>query len=264
MADTNADANLEAENTAGSAEASSPKRKKKRTAAIIAAGVAAIVLSVTGGVFWLSRSGAPVREDLGPPAFSEADQRLLRAVRDNNIDEVPGLLKEGASFSAVDSFGVSAMKAAIALNRLDIVRQFLEADGGSPLIREDNSFLIYAIVQNRAEIAHEFLDQGIDVNKVDKNGCTPLRYAVDRNLTTVARELLKAGADVNRIDHYGQTPLMHAATVGRPDMISLLLEAGADTGIVSRDGDTAMSIAQRKSRNVVISLLLNAGAPLFY
>jgi ankyrin repeat protein len=264
MADMNADTNLEAENTAGSAEASSPKRKKKRTAAIIAAGVAVIVLSVAGGVFLLSHSGAPVRDDLGPPAFSETDRKLLQAVRDNNIGEVPGLLAAGASFSAADSFGVSAMKAAIALNRRDIVRQFLEADGGSPLIREDNSFLTYAIIQNRAEIAHEFLNQGIDVNKVDKNGCTPLRYAVDRNLTTVARKLLKAGADINRRDRYGQTPLMLAVTVGWPDMISLLLESGADTGIVSPDGETAMSIAQRKNRNVVISLLLNAGAPLFY
>jgi ankyrin repeat protein len=259
-----ADTNLDAKNTADRAEASPLNRRKKRVAAIIVAGVTVILLGAAGWVFLFPHSEAPVHANLGPPPLSEIDKGLIQAVRDGDAGKAAGLLRAGASVNAADSFGVSAMKAAIALNRLDIVRQFLEANGGAPFIREDNSFLIYAIVQNREEITREFLKLGLDVDKVDKNGCTPLMYAIDRNHTAIARDLLKAGAGVNRVDRHGQTPLMQAATVGRPDMISLLLESGADAKIVSPGGDTAMSIAQRKNRNVVISLLLNAGSPLFY
>jgi ankyrin repeat protein len=239
------------------------RRKKLMAAAIIAAGVGALLLGVTGWMFLFPHSDTPQILNPEPPAFSELDEALLLAVRNNDAYEVSRLLGAGASFGAKDSTGTSAMKAAVALNRAGIVRQFLELEGGPLLIRADNSYLNYAVVQNRTEIVLDFLKLGIDVNKTDKNGYTPLMYAIDRNLTGVARGLLKAGADINRVDRYGQTPLIQAANVGRPDMISLLLEAGADTEIVSLAGDTAMSVAQRKNRNVIISLLANAGAPLF-
>lgn len=252
----------DAEGMENTGKTSSPNRKKQ-AAAVVVVGVMVILLGVAGWVFLFPHSEAPARAD-SAPAFSGLDRDLLQAVRDDDAEKVRSLLRAGANFSAKDSFGVSPMKAAIALNRLNIVRQFLEAGGESPSVREDDSLLVYAVIQNRAEIAQEFLKRGIDVDKVDKNGCTPLVYAVDRNLTAIARILLKAGAGVNRIGRYGQTPLMQAVNVGRPDMISLLLEAGADTKIVSPEGDTAMSIAQRKNRNVVISLLANAGSPLFH
>jgi ankyrin repeat protein len=274
MADTDFDAEntAGAENTADAADSikaadpakTSPPNRKKRAAAAVVVGVLVILLGIAGWVFLFPHSEAPVRAAPGPRPFSETDKALLQAVRDDDAGKVSGLLRAGADINARDSFGVSPMRAAIALNRLDIVRQFLETAGESPFVREDNTLLIYAIIQNRAEIAQEFLKLGIDIDRTDKNGYTPLRYAVDRNLTAVARELLKAGADVNRIDRHGQTPLMFAVTVGRPDMISLLLESGADTGIASPEGDTAMSLAQRRNRNVIISLLLNAGSPLFY
>jgi ankyrin repeat protein len=248
---------------AESGEFSPLRRKKLMAAAIIAAGVVALLLGVIGWVFLFPHSDTPQIVNSEPPSFSGLDEALLLAVRNNDAGEVSRLLREGASFGAKDSTGTSAMKAAIALNRLDIIRQFLELDGGPLLIRADNSFLNYAVVQNRTEIVLEFLKLGIDVDKTDRNGYTPLMYAVDRNLTAAARSLLEAGADVNRVDRYGQTPLIQAVNVGRPDMISLLLESGADTSIASPAGETAMSIAQRKNRNVIVSLLANAGAPLF-
>ncbi|MDR2175017.1 MAG: ankyrin repeat domain-containing protein [Synergistaceae bacterium] len=259
-----AETDFDAEKTAVSEKRSLSPRQKKRAAAIIAAGVTVFLLGAVGWVFLFPHQKIPAHANLAPLPFPEIDGKLLQAVRDDDAGEVARLLNMGADFSAKDSFGVSAMKGAIALNRLDIVRQFLEAKGGSSLIRKDNSLLVYAVVQNRAEIVREFLKLGLDIDKVDKNGYTPLMYAIDRNLAEIARALLKAGAGANRIDRYGQTPLIQAVTVGSPDMISLLLESGADPRIVSPGGETAMSIAQRKNRNVVISLLINAGSPLFY
>jgi ankyrin repeat protein len=264
MANTDSDAGT-LENTEVSAENPPQRQKKKRVAAaIVVIAVLSILLGVAGWVFLFPHPDIPERASSGLTLFSEVDKELLQAVRDNDAEGVSRLLRAGAEANAMDSSGTTPMRAAIALNRVDIVRRFLEANGGSPLIREDNSLLLYAIVQNRAEIARELMKLTINIDKTDKNGFTPLMYAIDRNHTTIARDLLKAGADVNRLDRYGQTPLMLAATVAKPDMTSLLLEAGADTGILSPEGETAMSIAQKKNRNVVIALLLNAGSPIFY
>ncbi|MDR1648703.1 MAG: ankyrin repeat domain-containing protein [Synergistaceae bacterium] len=264
MANTDLDV-TNTENTAAPANVSPRKQKIRIATAAVVVGVMVILLGVAAWVFLFPHRDVPARADSGLPPLSEADKALIQAVRDNDAGEAVRLLRAGANIGAVDNSGSTAMKAAIALNRLDIVRQFLDMHGDAPLIQENNSFLVYAIVQNRLEIVQEFLKRGTAaIDRVDKNGCTPLMYAVDRSLTAAARDLLKAGADVNRLDRYGRTPLIQAVTVGKPDMISLLLEAGADTRIVSVSGDTAMSIAQRKNRKVVIALLANAGVPLFY
>jgi ankyrin repeat protein len=258
-----ANTDIDAVNAAVPEEVSSRKRKKRIATAIVL-GVAAILLGVAAWVFLFPHSNVPPRPNPDLLPLSELDEGLLLAVRNNDVGEVSRLLRAGANIDVRGNSGANAMKAAIALNRVDAVRLFLETYGESPFIREDNSSLIYAVVQNKTEIVREFLKLGLAVDRVDKNGYTALMYAIDRNHAAIARELLKAGADPNRTDGYGQTPLMQAATVGRPDVIALLLEAGANAGTVSLNGETAMSIAQRKNRNVVISLLVNAGSPLFY
>jgi ankyrin repeat protein len=253
------------ENAPVSKPAGSKKQAKRMAAAVVVVGVLVILLGVSAWVFWLRPSpDISMNLDNRPLPLSETDRELIQAVRNDNADEAFRLLEVGAKINAMDSSGATAIKAAIALNRVKMVHRFLETNKDPLLFRRDNSLLIYAIIQNRLEITQELLKSGADVNKADRNGCTPLMYAIDRNHATVARSLLRAGADVNRVNRYGETPLMQAATVGRPDMISLLLDAGADPGIVSPVGETAMSIAQRKNRRLVISLLVNAGSPLFY
>jgi ankyrin repeat protein len=237
-------------------------KRKKLLAAATTLGVLSILLGVA---LWMFLSPTPKVSDrwLGAELLSELDTGLLQAVRDNDVAAVFLLLDAGANVNARDPTGVTPIKAAIALNRLNIVRQFLAARGGTPPFQDDNSLLVYAIVQNRTEIAQELLKLKGPIDLADKNGCTPLMYAIDRNRAAIARSLLKAGADVNRLNRYGQTPLIQAVNVGKPDMIALLLEAGADPNIASPEGETAMSIAQRRNRDVVVSILASAGASLF-
>jgi ankyrin repeat protein len=261
MADTDLDV-TNTENTKAPAKIS-PKQKIRMATAAVVVGVMVILLGVAAWMFLFPHKDVPARVNSKPPTLSDIDRALIQAVRDNNAVEATILLRAGANIDAAGTFGSTAMKAAIALNRMDIVRQFLDMRGKVPFIGEGNVYLLYAIVQNRLEIVREFLKRGTAADRPDKNGFTPLMYAIDRNLTAVARDLLNAGADVNRIDRYGQTPLIQAVTVGKPDMISLLLEAGANAEIVSASGETAMSIAQKRNRRVVMALLLNAGSRLF-
>jgi ankyrin repeat protein len=237
---------------------------------VLASGAAALFI-VVGAIGWFFMSAdrerkneRPRREEQGEEkesgrlSLSNEDRALFQAVRENDADEVSRLLLAGARVDAVDDLGSTPIKAAISLNRADAARRILEIEGGS--LPSDNSLLVYAIVQNRAEIVRELLKRVApgSLDRLDKNGLTPLMYAVTRNHATVTRDLLEAGANVDEPDKYGRTPLMTAANSGKPDMIAILLQAGADVSLPSPEGDTALDIARRKNRNVAISILTRA------
>ncbi|MDR1376724.1 MAG: ankyrin repeat domain-containing protein [Synergistaceae bacterium] len=243
-----------------------PKRWKKFKIAggiCVAAGVVAL-----GAILWgVLRPAVTVQtrapEERGPAPLSAVEKDLFQAIRNDNAGDIRRCLNSGADVNAEDISGITPIRAAIALNRIDAVRALLNA--GYDESSGDGSSLIYAIVQNRSKITRELLESAAEkgtagriINRIDKNGRTPLMYAIARNHAAIAQELLDAGADANKIDKEGYTPLMRAVTVGKADMVAVLLSAGADINAVSPEGETAMSIARRRNKQVVVSLLLEA------
>ena len=91
---------------------------------------------------------------------------------------------------------------------------------------------------------------GADVNKVNRDGWTPLMAASTMAASTggradIARALLAAGADVNAATDDGRTALMCASWYGHAEIVRDLLVAGADKHEVSNRGDTAHTLAGR-------------------
>jgi hypothetical protein len=228
--------------------------------------VAALVIAGTiACVFFLSEqmSIKPQNGSAGEerrPALTALDRALVKAVIDNDPAEVRRCLSGGAKAGVVDELGRSPIKAAIALNRVSFIKEFI--DGGySDNAGKENSVLVYAVVQNRPQAVKELMRLPFDVNVLDINGYTPLMYAINRDYLEVVRELLKAGANVNTPDRSGVSPLIAAVTVGKPDLVAELLKDGASANSVSPSGQTAMDIARKRSKQVMIALLSEAGAP---
>jgi ankyrin repeat protein len=76
---------------------------------------------------------------------------------------------------------------------------------------------------------------GMDVNKEDNKGRTPLLMAAKEGRGEIARVLIAAGADVDKADRDGETPLTWAVKEGHVDIAHALmpslprgLAAGAD------------------------------------
>ncbi|SCA64123.1 hypothetical protein SCG7086_CD_00030 [Chlamydiales bacterium SCGC AG-110-P3] len=65
------------------------------------------------------------------------------------------------------------------------------------------------------------------------NGQTPLMYAISQNKKEVAKALIKAGADPNAGASTGHRPLLDAVLRGNDDLVKLLIDAGADSGEVA-------------------------------
>jgi ankyrin repeat protein len=71
------------------------------------------------------------------------------------------------------------------------------------------------------------IDNGADVNAVDKNGWTPLHFATKYNEKTV-KLLIDKGADVNAVDKEGWTPLHFTTKYNQKTITKLLIGNGSN------------------------------------
>ena len=83
----------------------------------------------------------------------------------------------------------------------------------------------------------QLITAGIDVNKEDRHGETPLFMAIKAGNTKIIKLLLDApGIDVNMEDRHGNTPLTTAAREGLSECVKLLLAApGIDVNKADKD-----------------------------
>lgn len=119
------------------------------------------------------------------------------------------------------------------------------------------------------------LDQGVDVNAVNKNGSSGLIFACLFNGDTalqkaahykrcikVAELLLQHKVNVNIVDRHGHSALAVACLNGFIPMVKLLLDNGADSRIVSQGGETLLMMAAHQGYYAVVRLLLEDGVPV--
>lgn len=57
------------------------------------------------------------------------------------------------------------------------------------------------------------IEKGVDVNKTNDNGCTPLHYSAQSGHFAVTQLLLEKGGDVNAVDKKWRTPLSLASWI---------------------------------------------------
>ena len=107
------------------------------------------------------------------------------------------------------------------------------------------------------------LDQGADVNGMDRDGQTPLIAALQTRNFAIAKLLISRGADVNEMTQYGQTPLIEALQYGYDEIAQLLISRGADVNRAT-EYETPLYAARlgKKSPPKVVVLLKAKGAHL--
>jgi ankyrin repeat protein len=95
--------------------------------------------------------------------------------------------------------------------------------------------------------AERLLAAGMDPNRGDVDGFTPLHLAAQQGALSAARLLLDHGARVDAVDRFGNTPLWTAVfnSRGCGDLIALLRERGANPSHRNHSGLTPAALARK-------------------
>ncbi len=150
--------------------------------------------------------------------------------------------------------------------------------------------LYLAMQRGDIEQIERHIRWGSDLNRLNRDGYTPLQVAVRNGRTAIVRMLLKHGVEVDKPDREGHTALWHAVMGGRTIIADLLLKAGArmqatdwlldaarlgvrkretvdylvrhgaDLEVRDERGDTPLLIAIRQGNHKLAKHLVNAGA----
>ncbi len=122
-----------------------------------------------------------------------------------------------------------------------------------------DNMLLQACKNNQKAVVQTFLKRGgVDVNKRDESGNTPLIYACMKSARDLVNLLLDNGADASLGNQKNRMPLHFAAQSGNFQIISLLCEAGADVNCTDNDGVTPlMLLAQNSRTDAALNLLKN-------
>ncbi len=197
--------------------------------------------------------------------------QLIRAVRDNEHEDVARLLKEGADVNGdLSAFrGWYPLVVAAGKGHEKIAELLLDSGADiDPNMKAGfcttSSPLLFACKNGFAELAQLFLERGADPNFINGVQYTALHTAVKKGHLKIVKLLLDKGAVVDpeedpeeedpEID--GPTPLCVAVSINRKDIVELLIKHDAD---IKRGKAWLLAKAYANGNNEMINFLKKAG-----
>ncbi|MCH2174571.1 MAG: ankyrin repeat domain-containing protein [Lentisphaeria bacterium] len=99
-------------------------------------------------------------------------------------------------------------------------------------------------------------DIDIAITKGENEGKTAFHYSISENKKKEAELLLKAGADINKVDKEGFSPLITAVEAENTSLIRLLTKNSVDTNLINNDSDTALIVAVKKNNHIIAGHLI--------
>lgn len=197
---------------------------------------------------------------------TEQDLALITAARNGDEARVQQLLAAGASVTAQDAHGVTALIAAAYGNHVPVAKLLIDA--GADVNVQDNtkqSAYLIPTADGYLELLQMTLAAGADVHRTDSYNGTGLIRAADRGHVEIIEELLKTDINIDHINRLGWTALLEAIILGdggprHTEVVRLLVDAGADVNLADGSGVTPLSHAQQRGFTAIIEILQNAGA----
>ena len=193
------------------------------------------------------------------------DDALLQASESGDLFGVGECLDAGASASAQDSNGFTALIKAVANGHTDIVDLLLARGAPVNTPAGTHTALRAATLNGQAALVDKLLKAGADASIVSNNARTPLmgacypRHGVPEASTKACVELLLNDANGRRTlgwqNDDGDTAL-HLACFGAPAAALVLAKAGAPRDVLNNREETPDDLARRAG------LRLDPGVPL--
>ena len=188
------------------------------------------------------------------PLAASADERLLAAARDGQLEVVRTLLEEGTDVNAARGDGLTALHLAAEGGHRAVAEALVAAgaavDAGTRI--GGYTSLHVAARAGHGAVVLSLLEAGAAPNaRTTNTGVTALHLAAAATGgRSAVAALLDHGADPDaRERSAGQTPLFFAAAANRADAVTALLAAGGDPGIATAVVDVLPTLALDREAN---------------
>jgi len=101
----------------------------------------------------------------------------------------------------------------------------------------ENVLHLLAGKPNQVDIINYFLAKGVDANKANKDGNTPVLIAAGARENGALEILLPKAKNINLQNLKGESALTMAVRSGTPEAVALLLSKGANVNVKDKDGN---------------------------
>ncbi|MEN2399038.1 ankyrin repeat domain-containing protein [Flavobacterium sp. MC2016-06] len=160
------------------------------------------------------------------------------AARSGNVTLLKSIIEKGVKFND-NALLIAAQGMRRETTSLEAYKYLIEEVKIKPTVTNkagENILHLLAGKPNQAEILKYFLSKGVDANKVDKEGTTPLMIAASRETASV-EQLLPVAKNINLQNLKGESALTYAVKSGSPESVNILLTKGADVNVKDKDGN---------------------------
>lgn len=174
-------------------------------------------------------------------------------IYDSNYNVVELLVMNDADINAVNNYGWSPLFFAADNSNSDIVA-FLSDNGANINLVSDEGITPLLIANDVESV--KILSKTTNINKANASGVTPLIAFSGREISIEAISiLLENGADVNKIDKDGETALSTAIENSNFEAALLLLNNNANPNLAKKKAKELAGIARELGDEEVASIL---------
>lgn len=170
---------------------------------------------------------------------NEGNTAFNYAARSGNVALLKKLLEKGVKFND-NALLIAAQGARRESSPIETYKYLVEEVKLKPTAETksgENVLHFLAGKPNQTEIIKYFLAKGVDANKADKEGNTPLMIAASARDTAVLEELLPKVKNLNTQNLKGESALTFAVKSGTPEAVEILLSKGADINVKDKEGN---------------------------
>ncbi|MQL96094.1 hypothetical protein Taro_028770 [Colocasia esculenta] len=143
-----------------------------------------------------------------------------------------------------------------------VFSNLLEANESSVPVKQLESDVTFLIGKQEAELAlkvnsaayygdlyhlKKLIRTGVDPNKTDYDGRSPLHHAASRGYEDITLFLIREGVEINKPDKFGNTPLFEAIKNGHDRVASLLVKEGASLSLDDAGSQLCLAVAKGDS-----------------